>query len=353
MGKSSGLAEKSNNRLRKHQEKHESEREKAKDDAIVEISMNTILNLRPEESEQANLPPVSKAMGKAKVATQTEVDSDEDSGVNSEVEEQERRLTEKKKKGKGKAKGQSIVKPFAQRDLVSLAFAGDKVVQVCFPPIHSIETRAIYPLIRVQDFQEAKQRETLEDVPKEVDTTLPGWVRSLSHFQCIIGLLNRAVLGLVGWGGCEENTAETIPCQEGRWHRPSFSRRLWKSSRHHLRETGQEGCEVHGQGPTIPIYKQGAIREEPTDTDRDGVEYQTWVPEGNTAKGCQEGALSSVLSLLRSVNVIFSLVLLSNLWSRCRRVFPLEAAGLQVTLCSYGSICISSISILLRAQVPP
>jgi len=74
--------------------------------------------------------------------------------VNSEVEEQERKLTEKKRKGKGKAKDQGAVKPFAQRDLVSLAFAGDKVVQ---------------------DFQEVKQREVLEDAPKEVDTTLPGW----------------------------------------------------------------------------------------------------------------------------------------------------------------------------------
>ncbi|KAF9650064.1 Utp14-domain-containing protein [Thelephora ganbajun] len=150
VGKSSGLAEKSKNRLRKQQEKHESEREKARNDAVVEISMNTVLNLRPEETDHADPPPVYKA----KVAAQLGVGSDEDSGVNSEVEEQERRLAEKKRKGRGKAKDQGIARPFAQRDLVSLAFAGDKVVQ---------------------DFQEVKQREILEDAPKEADTTLPGW----------------------------------------------------------------------------------------------------------------------------------------------------------------------------------
>lgn len=147
VGKSSGPAEKSNNRLRKHQEKHGNEREKAKHDAVVEISMNTILNLQPEESEQVDLPSVSEVKGKAKVVTQTEADSDEDSGENSEVEDQERRLTEKKRKGKGKAKDQGVAKPFVQRDLVSLAFAGDKVVQVCFPPICFIEICVFYSFV--------------------------------------------------------------------------------------------------------------------------------------------------------------------------------------------------------------
>ena len=133
MGKSSGLAEKSKNRLRKHQEKHESERVRARDDAVVEISMSSVLNLRPGESEHIDPPLASKANGKAKVATQADIDSDEDLDVNSEVEEQEQRLIEKKRKGKGKARDQGAVKPFAQRDLVSLAFAGDKVVQVCLP----------------------------------------------------------------------------------------------------------------------------------------------------------------------------------------------------------------------------
>lgn len=149
VGKSSGLAEKSKNRLRKHQEKHESERTRARDDAVVEISMSSVLNFRPGESEQMGPPPASKANGKAKVATQADVDSDEDSGVNSEVEEQEQRLSEKKRKGKGKARDQGAVKPFAQRDLVSLAFAGDKVVQVCFPPKSCTEIGVLYSSLRL------------------------------------------------------------------------------------------------------------------------------------------------------------------------------------------------------------
>lgn len=134
MGKSSGSAEKSKNRLRKHQEKHESEREKMRDDAVVEVSMNSVLDLRPEDEDREELPPVDKGKGKAGVEVPVNGDLDEDSGENSEVEEQERRFAEKKRKGKGKVKDQGAVKPFAQRDLVSLAFAGDKVVQVCSVP---------------------------------------------------------------------------------------------------------------------------------------------------------------------------------------------------------------------------
>ena len=134
VGKSSGLAAKSKNRLRKHQEKHENEREKARDHAVVEISMKSVLNLKPRESEQEDPPPISGVKGKAKVGAQADLGSDEGSSVNSEVEEQEQRLAEKKRKTKGKVKGQGIVRPFAQRDLVSLAFAGDKVVQVRFHP---------------------------------------------------------------------------------------------------------------------------------------------------------------------------------------------------------------------------
>jgi len=63
VGKSSGLAEKSKHRLRKHQEKHESEREKARDDAVVEISIDDVLNLRPEGVGQVELTPHSKAKG--------------------------------------------------------------------------------------------------------------------------------------------------------------------------------------------------------------------------------------------------------------------------------------------------
>ena len=133
MGKSSGLAEKSRNRLRKHQEKHESEQEKARDDAVVEISMTSVLNLQPEDGNQGDPPSVYEGKRKAEAVSQVNDDPDEDSGTNSEVEEQERRFSEKRK-GKGKTRDRGAVKPFAQRDLVSLAFAGDKVVQVPFFP---------------------------------------------------------------------------------------------------------------------------------------------------------------------------------------------------------------------------
>ena len=185
MGKSSRLAEKSKNKFRKHQE---SEREKAGDDAVVEISMNDVLNLRPEDAEQAGPPSVSKAKGKAGAVVQACSNSDEGSDINSEVEEQERRITEKKKKRKGKGKDQGTVMPFSQRDLVSLAFAGDKVVQVCFFPEFLVKTGYFY--LRSQDFQEAKQREILDDAPKEVDTTLPGWVQPFSHSAKLSGILN-------------------------------------------------------------------------------------------------------------------------------------------------------------------
>lgn len=92
--------------------------------------MNSVLDLRPEDEDQVDPPPVHRVEGEAEVAAPVNDDPGEDSGVNSEVEEQEQRLAERKRKGK--ARDQGAIKPFAQRDLVSLAFAGDKVVQVCY-----------------------------------------------------------------------------------------------------------------------------------------------------------------------------------------------------------------------------
>lgn len=259
MGKSSGLAEKSKNRLHKHQEKRENEKEKARDDAVVEISINNILNLRPEEADQTDPTPVSEVEGKAGTMVQVNGDSDEDSGANSEVEEQERRLAEKKRKAKGKAGGNGALKPFTQRDLVSLAFAGDGVVRVRSLLKCGFEIGALYSFARLQDFQEAKQREVREDAPREVDTTLPGWVRSLSTSTVPSHSHPRPALGLMGWHWYEEGTVKTVPRQENRRRRPSFPRRLREGSCYHLRETRQEGCEVYGQGPSIPLYKQGAV----------------------------------------------------------------------------------------------
>ena len=227
VGKSSGLAEKSKNRLRKHQEKHDSEREKAKDDAVVEISVNSILNLRPDESERTNPPPVSKA----KVAAQADVDSDGDSGANSEVEEQERRLTEKKRKGKGKAKDQGAVKPFAQRDLVSLAFAGDKVVQVCSPRVK--QAPCIHQSISRTSKRPSSGRSSKTHQRKWILPCLDG----CDPFPNSLGCQRphtQTTLGLVGWDWYQKSPTKTVPRQEGRWHRSPIPRRLWENSRHHL-----------------------------------------------------------------------------------------------------------------------
>jgi hypothetical protein len=145
VGKGSADTDKSRHKMRKRVKKREDEKEKAKDEAAVEISMANVLTLG------AAGPSKPQAKGKDKQAPRTqtqEVDGDDEEEVHSEVEEQERLDA----RGKGRAKG---VKAFEQRDLVARAFAGDNVVQ---------------------DFAEQKRREMQEDAPKEVDTTLPGWV---------------------------------------------------------------------------------------------------------------------------------------------------------------------------------
>ncbi|KAG6380581.1 Utp14 protein-domain-containing protein [Boletus reticuloceps] len=142
---------KSSNKLKKQNEKHADERERAKDDAVLEIDANDVLMI-PEPPA----PSVSGKKGKAKArqgvskasAGPSSVAPDEGDGsdVPSEIEEQEREA-----EGKGAGKN---VRVFQQRDLVALAFAGDNVVQA---------------------FEEAKRQETDADAPREVDTSLPGW----------------------------------------------------------------------------------------------------------------------------------------------------------------------------------
>ena len=86
----------------------------------------------------------------------------------SEIEAQEMDLNQK---GKGKSKG---VKAFEQRELVARAFAGDNVVQVYFASYIFLPCADFF----AQAFEDAKQRETAEDAPRTVDTTIPGWVRA-------------------------------------------------------------------------------------------------------------------------------------------------------------------------------
>lgn len=168
VGKHSATAEKSKNKLRKKKQTLEEERTRAKEDAEVAISMADVLTLpsgsgSASSAQPSSAPPPAqgkksaKAKGKAPARVQDgdEGDSSDDSDANSELEEQEKAV-DSKLKGKSRA-----VKAFEQRDIVARAFAGDNVVQ---------------------QFAEAKRLEMQEDVPKEVDTTLPGWVRSYFIF---------------------------------------------------------------------------------------------------------------------------------------------------------------------------
>jgi U3 small nucleolar RNA-associated protein 14 len=119
IGKDSAGAEKSKNQMKKRLLKGNEEREKARDDAALEISMDEVLKLPSTGEDQT-----TKAKGKEKTPRNgTEVDAAfEDLDTGSEVEAQEQQM-KAKMNGKG-------IKAFKQRDLVALAFAGDDVVQV-------------------------------------------------------------------------------------------------------------------------------------------------------------------------------------------------------------------------------
>lgn len=115
VGKDSDALDKAKHNLKKQVGKGGKEREKAKDDAIVEISTNNNLLL----------PPIATGSSTLKTST-AKLDgcASEDGFVDSEVESQEMALLKRKK-------GSNGLKAFEQKDLVALAFAGDNVVQVC------------------------------------------------------------------------------------------------------------------------------------------------------------------------------------------------------------------------------
>ena len=99
-----------------------------------------------------------------------EDDQDDDDGRAEGVEGTETGLT---LKGQRKA---SCIKSFGQRDLISIAFAGDNVVQVrSFRSSFFTVINNYY--YSTQNFEEAKNREIASDAPREVDTTIPGWVK--------------------------------------------------------------------------------------------------------------------------------------------------------------------------------
>jgi U3 small nucleolar RNA-associated protein 14 len=97
---------KSKNKLRKRQRETEDEVAKARDDAVLEITPTDLLLAPPQGSRRTR-------------ARTSSSNSDEDD----EVEEQEERLKRKVASRKSNA--------FRQKDLVTMAFAGDNVVEVC------------------------------------------------------------------------------------------------------------------------------------------------------------------------------------------------------------------------------
>ena len=120
--------DKSKNKLKKAALKKGDEQERAKDDAAVEISLDTILTSSSTTVLSGSKAPLktnlTNGTGAGVNSTLDEDDSD-DSDANLEIEAQEQALN---LKGKGKANG---IKAFEQRDLVALAFAGDNVVSAC------------------------------------------------------------------------------------------------------------------------------------------------------------------------------------------------------------------------------
>jgi U3 small nucleolar RNA-associated protein 14 len=116
VGKDSNALDKAKHKLKKQVGKGEKEREKAKDDAIVEISTNKVLLLPPTATGSLTSKTSTVKLNGCTV-------EEDGSDVDSEIESQEMALL------KGK-KGSNGLKVFAQKDLVALAFAGDNVVQV-------------------------------------------------------------------------------------------------------------------------------------------------------------------------------------------------------------------------------
>jgi U3 small nucleolar RNA-associated protein 14 len=143
MHKDADASTKSSNKLKKQTGKHATERERAKDDAMLEIDANNVLTM-PEPPAQSVSGKKNKAKARQGVAKMSAGPSNtaqdaraDDSDVPSEVEEQER-AAEGKNAGKG-------VQAFQQRDLVALAFAGDNVVQVREPHSLSLHSTSILP----------------------------------------------------------------------------------------------------------------------------------------------------------------------------------------------------------------
>lgn len=133
---------KSSNKLKKQAGKQTDERERAKDDAVLELDTSNVLIPEPPAPSTSSKKSKTKAREGAEKESAAASSAAHDKGndesdVASEIEEQER-AAERKNAGKG-------IRTFQQRDLVALAFAGDNVVQVCESNsrlLHSLTTHA-------------------------------------------------------------------------------------------------------------------------------------------------------------------------------------------------------------------
>ena len=136
VSKDSKVLDKARHRLSKQASKNPEERAKARDDAVVQISLDNILRL-----------PITQ--------TSTGIQQDEDgSGEDSEIEAQEKVLLN------GKEKARRVY--FQQRDLVAQAFAGDNVVQVCYD-VHKSYHPAVIDCIFI--FRVLKKRKAGKSPP--------------------------------------------------------------------------------------------------------------------------------------------------------------------------------------------
>lgn len=160
VGRNSSTMEKSKNRMKKVMRKLEGGKQKAADDAAMEVDMSQSLILKKKASTTlADKSPSNSTERNEEAGLQTKATGpsaeggDDDDDANSEVDAQENLLQLKGKGQKAHVNGNGV-QAFQQRDLVALAFAGDNVVQ---------------------QFEAQKQSEINDDAPTEVDTTLPGW----------------------------------------------------------------------------------------------------------------------------------------------------------------------------------
>lgn len=185
IGKDATRIQKSADALHKRMQKTEEERERQNDDVIVEITLDDTLKISGNDNTRANPLANGTALDKKKKKKSKKKDAGRniepsevnETDVDSEIEEQEAAL---RKGGK--------VKAFEQRELVARAFAGDNVVQVRAIGLQYFQYRANYHSLK--QFEEEKRKEIEADAPREVDTTLPGWVSYHVSFHAFFSLIH-------------------------------------------------------------------------------------------------------------------------------------------------------------------